>query len=502
MRSLSCFLTLAGALALAGCSADSAQLLAPTPSARLSASVPTASTRYLVAASNAGFGSDFESRVAALGGSIESIHADGGFAVVSGLSADAAASLAKAGGVSDVQQDVEISLAQPVTPIQADALSLGDVTTESAANPAGAILFSRQWNMRLIGANKAWAANKLGSAGVTVAILDTGIDYNINDVNGLVDLSRSKSFVLSDDSIATKFFPTRNKIDDFNGHGTNVATQVSSKAFAFAGVTSQTTLIGVKVLRWDGHGYLSSVLNGLLWAADHGADVANMSLAGGFEKSANPKDTTRKIVGAGRAVSIINRVFNYAGKKGTLIVVAAGNEASDLDHNGNVDAAYCDQAHVVCVSAVGPASAAGLENSGSDEPSYYTNFGRSAISVAGPGGNGDGAHGLPKTQWPWGLDRASWVYSLCARNFIQTFTATGTPVRPCSVGLFITGAIGTSQATPHVAGLAALLVAEHGHGNPSQIKHLIEQSADDLGQPGTDPFYGRGRINVAKALGL
>ena len=102
MRSLPRFLTLAGALALAGCSADSAQLLAPTPSARLSASVSPASTRYLVAASNAGFGSDFESRVAALGGSIESIHADGGFAVVSGLSVGAAASLAKVSGVSDV----------------------------------------------------------------------------------------------------------------------------------------------------------------------------------------------------------------------------------------------------------------------------------------------------------------------------------------------------------------------------------------------------------------
>src|SRR4029077_9851133 len=112
---------------------------------------------------------------------------------------------------------------------------------------------------------------------------------------------------------------TRNNISDFNGHGTNVATQVSSKAAAFAGVTSRTTLIGVKVLGANGSGSVGGVLNGILWAADHGADVANMSLGSDFSKA-----------GAGRFTSLINRVFNYAKKQGMLIVVAAGNEGSDL----------------------------------------------------------------------------------------------------------------------------------------------------------------------------
>jgi len=69
-------------------------------------------------------------------------------------------------------------------------------------------------------------------------------------------------------------------------------------------------------------------------------------------------------------------------------------------------------------------------------------------------------------------------------------------------GNLLTGFIGTSQASPHVAGLAALIVSKKGHGRPEQIKHIIEKSADDLGQPGTDPFFGRGRINVARALGF
>ena len=66
----------------------------------------------------------------------------------------------------------------------------------------------------------------------------------------------------------------------------------------------------------------------------------------------------------------------------------------------------------------------------------------------------------------------------------------------------LSGGIGTSWAAPHVAGLAALLVAQLGHGNPALIRARILQSADDLGEPGIDPYYGHGRINVARALGV
>ena len=72
----------------------------------------------------------------------------------------------------------------------------------------------------------------------------------------------------------------------------------------------------------------------------------------------------------------------------------------------------------------------------------------------------------------------------------------------CSAGNRLTGESGTSQESPHVAGLGALLVAEQGHGRPAQIKEAILNSTIDLGQPGTNPSYGRGLINVAKALGL
>jgi subtilisin family serine protease len=475
-------LPLVGALALASCTAESPALLAPMSSSR---DVQAAgSSRFIVLANSNGFAKEFSGRVAALGGSVESIHEEAGLAVVNGLTTAAATALASSSGIYEVQADGEISLDAPVAAIEADASAVGDVGAASVANPAGAGRYSWQWNMRDIHANLAWAAGKLGNAGVTVAILDTGIDYDNPDLNGLVDLSRSTSFVASDNALAATYFPSRNKITDFHGHGTNVAAQVSSKAAVHAGVSSKTTLIGVKVLSASGSGSLSSVLNGVLWAADHGADVANMSLGGGFAKAGN-----------GRYVSLINRAFNYANKMGMLVVVAAGNDAADLDHNGNFNATYCNQTHVVCVAAVGPVLATGNP----DISSVYTNFGRSAISVAGPGGN----VGSVVSAWPYGPGNGSYVWSYCAKDRLAGLTPAGAPIlTACAAGNRVSGYIGTSQATPHVAGLAALLVAEQGHGQPQQIRQAIEKSAVQFGQSGNDPFYGHGRIDVAKALGL
>jgi subtilisin family serine protease len=474
--------SLAGALALAACTSDlndPVRPLAPSPASR---SVSSAPGRYAVLARGGGFAADFAARVAALGGTIEFNHAGAGLAVVSGVS-DAAA-LAAIGGVAEVQPDQIFTLDAPLAAVEADA---SDVVA-SQANPAAAARYAFQWNMRLIHAPAAWAAGKLGSSSVTVAIIDSGIDYDAPDLNGLVDLSRSASFVPSDDALSTTYFPTRNVISDFHGHGTNVATQVSSKAVALAGVASKTTLIGVKVLGRTGSGSSSGVLAGVLWAADHGADVANMSLGGAFQK-----------IAAGSFVSLINRTFAYASSKGMLVVVSAGNNADDLDHNGNVESTYCDVPHVICVSSVGPEVA----TANPDNVSYYTNFGRSAIGVAAPGGNADAAHNFTVSAWPWGNDIASWVWSYCSKTRMAGLTAGGAPIlTACVAGNRLTGYIGTSQASPHVAGLAGLLVAEKGKGNPALIKAAILKSAIDLGSPGTDPFYGRGRIDVASALGL
>jgi subtilisin family serine protease len=472
-------------------SACADQTTAPTrmvaPASRSSDAVaaPVNGT-YLVLARGSSFSKDFSSKVAALGGNIRSMHDGTGFAVVTGITADGASQLAAVSGVSEVDADGVVTLAKPVASVRADASVVASHHMQNDVDPTAAALFSWQWNMRDIQAPRAWQAGKLGAKRVTVAIIDTGIDYDALDLDGLVDLSRSVSFSASDDAITGAFFSDRNPISDYNGHGTNVATMVSSNAVAFAGVTAKTTLMGVKVLGADGSGSTGDVLNGILWAADHGADVANLSLGGSFARTGNR-----------RLINIITRVLDYARRKGVVVVVAAGNDGTDLDNNGDDFDAYCDLQHVICVSAVGPETATGPV----DTPAFYTNFGR-AIDVAGPGGNADAAHGFPSSDWPWGPDFASWVWSLCSKTLIDHLDMSGAPVLPCAEGDFVTGFIGTSQATPHVAGLAALLVAQYGKNNPGLIRAIIEASADDLGKRGRDPFFGHGRINVANALGL
>lgn len=475
------------ALSIAALAACSNEVVAPPSSnATLRAAAGTAvgdgSGNYLVLLRSSSPASGIAAKVASLGGTVTYLHEGAGIAAVSGLSDAAAAQLAGTSGVQEVKANAVFTLSAPMDNATA---SLDDVSVQSVANPTTALGYSFQWNMRQIGANVAWAAGKLGSSGVTVAIIDSGLDYNAPDLNGLVDLSRSASFVATDDAINTAYFPSRNKIDDYNGHGTNVATQVSSKAFVFAGVTSRTTMLAVKVIGQSGSGPLGSILLGILWSADHGANVANMSLGGAFEKA--------HAQGLG---AFLDRVVNYANRKGMLIVAAAGNAHANLDKDGNTYNTWCSAPHVICVSAVGPTTATGNP----DEFAYYSNYGRSAISVAAPGGN---ASATTLSLWPWGVTNASYVWSYCPKYLIASFTSAGVPnLTACFAGNRLSGYNGTSQASPHVAGLAALLMAENPGMSINQVKSRILSSADDLGQPGADPFYGRGRINVAKAVGL
>jgi subtilisin family serine protease len=418
---------------------------------------------------------DFSARVAALGGAVDFISENGGFAAVTGLTAEAAASLSKLAGVASVFDDAVVQV-NDVTTI--GEMATPDVSAMSIANPAGSFRFNYQWNMRAIGANTAWAAGNLGSANVVAAILDSGIDYDSFDMNGMVDLATSTSFVASDNPIIAANFPGRNAIDDLNLHGTNVATQVSSNATIFAGVNSRARLMAVKVLGTNGAGLLSGVLAGIIWAADHGADVANLSLGvdAGIDKAGN-----------GRFVGITNQVLNYAHRKGMVIVVSAGNAGINLDIGRNF-AVYCEAPHVICVSALGPTASTNAFSgpwTNVDAFASYSNSGRKSITVSAPGGTGFGV-----------------VSSVCARH-ARFVSAGGTVSFPCNVppGFFVTiGAAGTSQSAPHVTGVVAQLIAKYGKGQPSQIKQMLLNSVDDLGPPGPDDFYGAGRVNLVKAL--
>lgn len=480
-RALSFAITVSGLVAVSAC-ADVAVTepdLAPDRAPNRAASLDTdmtglladAPARHLVVFRGKA-PRDFDARVAELGGVVVMNH-EIGIAIVSGLDAADAPILKDAVRAQFVEENPQFELIEVAGTSGPEFASLDGAPTPttgptSIEDPTTAILYANQWNMHQVNAEAAWAAGRLGSPNVTVAILDTGIDYLLPDLTGRVDLSRSASFEPDDDFLTGLIFPDRHPSTDLHYHGTNVATQVASNAWAFAGVTSQTTLTSVKVC--SVFGGCSGVTQGLLHAIDSGADVINMSLGGWFSKAAFPG-----------AVSAYNRIMNYARQNGVTIVVAAGNDANDLDRQNNIAirdatgeivdrvhipsffATYCDATHVICVSAT----------SMNDMPASYTNYGRSAIDVAAPGGVS-----------------GEWVYSLCPQTSL---------VFNCGAGLFPLGVAGTSQATPHVAGLAALAVEDVGR-SPARVRAYIRNSADAIGG-GNSPYYGRGRINVGNAVG-
>jgi len=495
-----------GLVAAAACSYDARVSPEPAAAARTPqfASVArsgVANNRHIVSFSGS-VPTDFAKQVAALGGRVLWVSPGSGLAAVTGLKGSAVATLAGKRGVQAVDADALIPLDVPL--LATDATADGGGVASNGA-PAAAVRYARQWNMRAVQADVAWAQGFLGSPSVSVFMLDSGIDPHHADTEGRVDPTRSVDLLGTFDAPAVvgkdtvivrfteadtvqKYFPGKEVYTDLFFHGTHTAATVSSNAVRAAGVTSGTMLVAVKVCGYINECPFSSILNGVIYAADNGADVINLSLGGAFPKPGN-----------GRFVGLVNKVFNYARSKGVTVVVAAGNEATDLDHDGNSYAAFCDTPAVICVSATGPTiDATGFTTvtgpwTDVDAPASYTNFGRSVISVAAPGGNISAGPALP-----FPTRRSVFVWAACTQTSRVT---TPVDLTGCSaLPIFIVGALGTSMSAPHVAGTAALLVSILGR-NPSQIKARIQQSADNVAGNGTTPFYGKGRVNVARAVG-
>jgi lantibiotic leader peptide-processing serine protease len=474
---------LAGLVGLSACSEDRVAPFSPETggvqlSEESSFSIDELATtgKHIVIMGGQRLPGDLAARVAALGGTIEVAYEPIGIAVVAGLSSQAAATLQAFDDVSFVQRDLIVPMVDPMggSVEAANAFEPG-----SHASPTAASFYARQWNMRAIGADQVWAAGYRGSSNVTVAILDTGLDYTAPDLAGRVDLSRSASFITwaGEDQLRNHFFPGMHEIVDMQGHGTHVGNTVVSNGHVVAGVTQNVTLIGVKVLSAAGSGATSGVLAGIMFAADQGADVINMSLGTRLPilKETNP----------GLPV-MYNRAMNYAHRMGSVVVVSAGNENMDLDALDGYYKPYCTVPNTVCVSATGPTSGGTVGPwLNVDTKASYSNFGVTYVDVAAPGGNSGGS-----------------VWAACSKQRL-TQSSTGWSRHTCSVNThlnYVVGMSGTSMAAPHVSGLAALLVEQVGRRNPGVVRNRLHQSGDDLGEAGADPIYGKGRINVARAI--
>ena len=278
---------LAGALMLAGCVdnplATSNQSAVKKPAFAVAAASAARgggrTGRHIISFSGA-VPATFAGDVQALGGRVLWVSAGNGLATVSGLSAAAVASLSARQGIAAVDEDASLSLELP----KLGTVDGGGVAgATSNDDPAGAVRYARQWNMRAVQADAAWARGFLGSSHVSIYMLDSGIDYLHSDLVGRVDLDRSVDLLGTFDAdmpdgstvpfteadTVQAYFPGRLAFTDLFFHGTHTGATVSSNAVRAAGITSKTTLVAVKVCGYIDQCPFSSILNGVD-VRDHG----------------------------------------------------------------------------------------------------------------------------------------------------------------------------------------------------------------------------------------
>ena len=232
---------------------------------------------------------------------------------------------------------------------------------------------------------------------------------------------------------------------DFS-HGTHVAgiiAAMTDNEEGISGINWDISIMPIRVIGPGGTGAYSALIAGIHWAVDNGADIINLSLAGSVDSQ-----------------SLRDAVI-YAVDNKVTVVAAAGN-------NGNSPILYpARYPEVISVAAIGP----------DKTRAYYSNYGPE-LDIVAPGG-----------------DSSQYTYHYNTILSTAGYMIDNHPIHEYSWSQ------GTSMATPHVSGLIALLYST-GITDPIEIRNLIKDTADDLGQAGFDEEYGAGLININRALGI
>ena len=418
--------------------------------------------RHLIQIQHGGSLEAMAARVQTMGGRVERMHQGLGLVITHGLSAAAVTTLRASPDVVRVVADRTVQWIPSANRLHLTSAPVLRATAKTThVDQSGAEFFSFQWNLLVIRANSAWAITREGQ-NTLVCDLDTGIDPTHIDLVGKINLGVSTSFVVTEPDIL-----------DHNTHGTYVSALISSNGIGMASVAPKAQLCQVKVLDQTGSGSFGDIITGVVYAADVGADVINMSLGAVL----SPRDS-----GVTQLAEILQQAVDYAHRHGVTIAAASGNDALDLARVDSIELP-AELRHVISVGATAPTDQQNFDNIAS-----YSDFGFPGTTVFAPGGDFQPQNGGVTTDL---------ILSACS-----SFATELLPAIDCSNHETYIFDAGTSAASPHVAAEAAILKSDAPHRGRLRADLLpaecIKNGPDRILTSGRypDPLYGFGRINI------
>jgi subtilisin family serine protease len=351
----------------------------------------------------------------------------------------------------------------------------------SPVNDTAETFWPLQWDMRQISVDDAHAITG-GSPEVVVGDLDTGLDKDHPDLIPNIAFDKSASC----ESGAPVTAPAA--WDDHQGHGTHTAGTIAAAAngLGVVGVAPNVKIAAIKTSNDDGYFFPEMVICAFMWAGTHGIDVTNNSYF------ADPWLYNCKNDPGQRAIwKAESRAIKFAMQNGVAVVGSAGNENQDLAHP-TVDtispdyppgSAVARDITNACIRI--PAEIPGVvtvtATGAKGDKSYYSDYGIGVVDVAAPGGD--------KWQIPATPDANGRVLSTIPGGGYACIQ-------------------GTSMASPHAAGVAALIVSQFGYLGAdgdwkmevTKVESILQATAIDIGLKGYDECFGNGRIDALRAV--